>query len=154
MRSRLADWSRRYLPAECGSLVGALGAANLVWWLTQNPVAAAIAGAWGENLAYYGIMLAREVSATTSVRRAVLNLVFEFGVAEAIDTGLVRPAFMYLATRLVADLSLGVFIGKLAADVTFYVPAIAAYELRRRYAPDRRDTTGANASITRSKTIT
>jgi hypothetical protein len=88
------------------------------------------------------------------LRRAVVNLVLEFGVAEAIDTGLVRPGLIFLASRLVADLSLGVFIGKLAADVTFYVPAIAAYELRRRYAPERRDTTGANASMTRSNTST
>ena len=36
---------------------------------------------------------------------------------------------MYLATQATADLSVGIFIGKLAADVTFYVPAIAAYEL-------------------------
>jgi hypothetical protein len=154
MKTRISHWLWRYLPAECASIVGALLAANVIWDLTDNAAAAAIAGAWGENLGYYSVMMVREVRATSSLWHAARNLVLEFGVAEVLDSVLIRPACMYVATRLVNDLSLGVLIGKLVADVVFYVPAIAAYELRKRYLPASRDTTGAKSSMTRSNTIT
>ena len=41
---------------------------------------------------------------------------------------------MYAAGRLLGDVSAGVIVGKLLADIVFYVPAIAAYELRRSLA--------------------
>jgi hypothetical protein len=110
--------------------------------------------AWGENAAYYSVMLVRELLATRSLARALRDLALEFGLAEALDSGVIRPACIYVATQAAADLSLGVFIGKLAADVAFYIPTIFAYELRRYFEPARRATTGANASMTRSKIIT
>lgn len=84
---------------------------------------------------YYATMLAREIRAYPSQPLLITlrNLVLEFGFAEALDTLLLRPTLMYLAAQLVSDLRLGVILGKLAADVIFYVPAITAYELRRRY---------------------
>jgi|SRR4051794_3587428 hypothetical protein len=154
VNGRVHAWLKRYVPAECGSIVGALLAANLTWSLTSNAAAAAFAAAWGENLAYYGIMLAREVRASGTLLVAVRDLLIEFGPAEVLDTGFIRPLCMYLATQAVADLTVGVLLGKVAADVIFYVPVTAAYELRRRYLPASRATTGANASITRSNTIT
>ena len=55
----------------------------------------------------------------------------EFGPAEILDTGLIRPLTMGVGTRLVGRM-LGVPLGKLAADVTFYVPVILIYDWRRR----------------------
>jgi hypothetical protein len=150
MSTRLIHWLERYLPAECASLV----AANALWAVTDNLAAVAFAAAWSENVAYYEIMLLREVLATRSLPRAVRDLVLEFGLAEALDSSVIRPACIYAATRATADLSVGVFIGKLAADVAVYIPTIFAYELRRYFVPARRATTGANASMTRSKIIT
>jgi hypothetical protein len=57
----------------------------------------------------------------------------EFGLTEVIDSVVLRPALMYACTLLVSNAVVGVLLGKLAADVTFYIPAIAAFELRRRY---------------------
>jgi hypothetical protein len=131
VKRRAVEWLKRYLPAECASLVGALLAANVVFSLTANSAAAAIAGAWGENGAYYSVMLLREVRAVRSVWVALRNLTIEFGPAEALDSLLVRPAMMYFGAQLAGDLTLGTLLGKLAADISFYVPAIAAYELRR-----------------------
>src|SRR5262249_51219026 len=92
-----------------------------------------VAAAWSETIVYYTIMSAREVLAVRSVARAVANLVFEFGIAEALDSLLLRPVCMYLATQLFGDVTIGTILGKFAADVVFYVPAISAYELRRRF---------------------
>jgi hypothetical protein len=108
-----------------------VASAQLVSLLTDSTAMAAVAGAWGETCVYYAVMLVREVNAADTLWRAVRNLVLEFGVAEALDSLVVRPALMYLASQLIGDVSVGVLIGKLASDVIFYVPAIAAYELRR-----------------------
>ena len=54
----------------------------------------------------------------------------EFGVAEALDSGLLRPLAMGLGVRFFGR-GVGIVVGKLAADLTFYVPVICAYELRR-----------------------
>jgi len=134
MTARVGVWLRRYLPAEAASLVGALLAAQLAWTLSGSEAAIAVAGAWGETLAYYATMLLREVLTTRSGLLVTLReLGLEFGVAEALDSLLIRPAMMYTAGQLVADVRLGVLLGKVGADVCFYIPTIAAYELRRRH---------------------
>jgi hypothetical protein len=137
VKARAGVWLRRYLPAEVVSLVGALVAANVGWWLTDNAAVAAVAAAWGETGAYYATMRLRELSPQ---RRPPLlvglrNQLLEFGVAEALDSLFIRPALMYAAGQLVSDRQLGTVVGKLGADVFFYLPTIAAYELRTRCVP-------------------
>jgi hypothetical protein len=63
------------------------------------------------------------------------DLILEFGPTEALDSFVLRPALMYTAGRLLADVSLGVIVGKLIADVVFYIPTITSYELLRRGRP-------------------
>ena len=40
---------------------------------------------------------------------------------------------MYGAGQLLADVQAGVLVGKFGADIVFYIPTIAACELRRKY---------------------
>ena len=131
MKTRLVRWLRRYLPAECAAFLAAVTAAQVAALVSDSVAIAALAGAWAETGVYYAVMLARELHAGETPWRAVRNLVFEFGLAEALDSVVARPALMYLASQLMGDLWLGIAIGKLAADVIFYVPAITAFELRR-----------------------
>jgi hypothetical protein len=133
MTARVGVWLRRYLPAEAASLIGVLIVAQLAWTLSGSGAVAAVAGAWGETLAYYTTMVVREVLRTRAGLLVTLReLVLEFGVAEVLDILLIRPAMMYAGSQLVADVRLGVVLGKLGADVFFYIPTIAAFELRRR----------------------
>ena len=67
------------------------------------------------------------------VLRTLRNLGLEFGLAEAVDTLALRPGLVFAFMQLIPDLGVAVLLGKLAADVVFYVPAITAYELRRRH---------------------
>jgi ornithine decarboxylase len=122
--SRVREWVNRYLPAEAAAIAGAVLAA----WLVDRvhfAAATAFAGAIGETLAFYAVIIARQ--------RGVLlrSLLIEFGVAESADTFLVRPLAMYIASALVGQAVLGVVLGKLAADVVFYGLAITGYEINR-----------------------
>jgi hypothetical protein len=147
VRRKLREWVGRYLPAEVLGTVTALAAAWTVHAVSGSLISAAVAGTIGESLGYYGCMVVREVrSCDTRHRdlgtlrrrwltgtRTVRDLLLEFGPAELVDSLLARPVFLYLMPSLLHNLTAGIVVGKLAADVLFYGLAISAYELRQHY---------------------
>jgi hypothetical protein len=137
---RVKHWLGRYWPAELAGTATLLLITLVATAADLGPIALALLATWGENLGYYGALLVREerrlqrtstlghrLAALTSVR----NIVLEFGPAEALDTLLIRPAFMYAFPQLIGSAAIGVLVAKVAADAIFYVPVIASYELRR-----------------------
>lgn len=144
---RCLVWLRRYGPSELLGTAVALAAAALAFELGGS-VAAAFAATWAEFLAYYGLMVWRTLreSGPFSPRTALItvrNLLLEFGPAELLDSMLIRPAALYAAISLAPMLALGTLLGKLVADVCFYVPTVIAYELRVRLLPERGGSEGA-----------
>ena len=144
-RARWMEWLRRYGPAELLAVLTAI-AGYAVMRATGSEAAAAYGAAIGDNVGYYGVLLVREVRADARAPRARdarygpaglartgRALALEFGPAEALDATVVRPALTALAVAT-AGLAGGVILAKLAADLVFYVPVIATYELRRRAA--------------------
>ena len=140
---KVLEWLRRYGVAELAGTCTALAGSWLVARLGGNAVAAAYGGALGENVGFYGTIVVRELVAERRAAQAA-GLVFgprgalrtagalllEFGPAELLDSFVLRPLAMGIGTRQLGR-TLGVIAGKLAADVTFYVPVILTYELRR-----------------------
>ena len=142
-RGRLADWIRRYGPAELVGTTTAVIGSYLVHAWTGNEVAAAYGGAIGESLGFYSLIIAQEIRADQRLYRAAdrdygvrqwmetaTNLVVEFGGGELLDSAVVRPLAMGVATHYLGR-GWGVTVGKLLADISFYVPVILTYELRR-----------------------
>lgn len=137
--NKLVGWLWRYVPSE---ILGTAVALTVAWWalaLGGGAAAAAVAATWAECLAYYSLMLARELRRhpPRSPRAALAtlrNLLIEFGPAELLDGLLVRPTALYAGMALLPGLAAGVLAGKLVADLIFYVPAVISYELlgRRR----------------------
>ena len=138
---RAVTWLRRYGPAELIALVGALAGYMLLEAATASHVAAAYGAALGDNLSYYGFIVAREVRAKVVGRphpvrgalRVCRGLALEFGPGELLDSTIVRPACIAVATGTFG-MPLGVLIAKVAADVVFYVPVITSFELQGRFA--------------------
>lgn len=142
--SKVREWLRRYGPAELLSLLATLGAAALAARAGGSRVAVALAATWAGNVAYFGWLLRQDVAHTRRALRGqgrqyslatfgrnVRALVVEFGVAEALDSLLIRPALMYWLPRWLHSVPQGVLAAKFAADITFYVPAIISYELSK-----------------------
>jgi hypothetical protein len=147
--TKLGEWLRRYGPAECGGIAGALVGSFLVRRVTGSAIAAAYGGAWGETLGYATVMLVRDVIAEQRVAhssrgafhvrdigRVIGGLVAEFGPAGVLDSFVTRPLAMGLGVRTFG-LGLGIIVGKIAADVLFYIPVIVIYEYRLRRARRR-----------------
>ena len=143
---RAKHWLRRYGPAEVTGIGTALLGSYFVHAVTGNEIAAAFGGALGETLGFYGVIIGREIRRDAEAARVAelpygprawlrtaANLMIEFGPAEILDTAVIRPLTMGVGTRLLGR-ALGIPLGKLAADITFYVPVIFMYEWRRRRA--------------------
>jgi hypothetical protein len=137
MIHKLKDWGWRYIPAEISGTLTALLAALIVTFLTNNPILTAFAGTWGENIGFYGIILIREFKTKKNnsipLRKTLRNLIIEFGPAEVLDSFVLRPFFMFIFPTIIGNLVIGIIIGKFAADATFYIPTIIAYELRKKH---------------------
>lgn len=142
MKWNVREWSIRYIPSEIIASISAVLSATFIYSITKNSVLTAIAGTWGENLGYYGSIFIRDILITkkktyhTKVihyAKVIRNLILEFGLAEILDSFLVRPFTMYLFPLIINNLPIGILLGKLVADIIFYIPTIFSYELRKKY---------------------
>ncbi len=146
MKLKLLEWTKRYLPAEIFSLVITLLSAGLAYRLTGNQLTTALVGTWAGNFSYFGCIIITDIIQTLkefnrngapytwkAFLANVRALVLEFGVAEIIDSFFIRPMLMYYLPALLNNLSLGILLAKIAADITFYIPVIASYELSKRH---------------------
>ena len=130
---RAREWLRRYLPAEIAATLGALLGAWLGRLLFGHAGATALSAAIGESVLFYVYLFTRDLRRERRVMLTVRNLMLEFGPAELLDGFMLRPLAMYLGPQLVNHLAVGVILGKVTADVTFYALAIVGYELRRKF---------------------
>ena len=145
MKNNVKEWIKRYLPAEILSVITTLLAATLTFKLTGSGVKTALAATWAGNVFYFGYILALDVWQTQKTARQngipytsktfirnLRALLVEFGVAEIFDSLLIRPALMYYLPLWLGNLSGGILVAKLVADVSFYVPAILSYEFSKK----------------------
>jgi hypothetical protein len=133
-------WVVRYLPAEIvGTAAMVLAGIGVTIW-TDNAALSALAALLGEIVGFYAVLSITiyaeqiEVSATwpTALGRTGLLLIAEFGVAEVLDTALIRPAALMLGVWLLPDPVWGLLAGKVAADIVFYTIAAGAFTLSDR----------------------
>ena len=142
-RRRAKTWIRRYGPSEVAGILMALGGSWLGFRVTGSVIAAAYCGSVGEALGFYGSLVTREMIqeayfagarrapyGATEMMRTWRGLLLEFGPAELLDTGVIRPLMMALFTGLLGW-GPGIVVGKVFADVAFYLPVIWIYEWRR-----------------------
>lgn len=132
-KSRL--WIARYGWAEVASIATSyLGYFSTVH-VTQSTIAGAFGAAIGENVGYYSCIIWRELASRRRMgetftpkmlAKTAWALLLEFGVAELLDSFVVRPSASYLAVDMFGTHA-GIIIGKLAADAVFYVLVITIY---------------------------
>ncbi len=149
MKHKFKEWSKRYIPAEIFCAITALLSAGIVFFFTKNHIAAAYAGTWGENLGFYSFIAIRDIYHSkkhhkknnkkygfSSFVKNLRNLFLEFGFSEIFDSFLIRPFFMYIFPIMLNNFLIGILLGKLAADIIFYIMTISAYELKKKHLID------------------
>lgn len=146
MKKKIKEWIKRYLLADVISTILSLATAWLIMERSGDRVLAAFIGSAVASVSFYGTVAYSDVRKSLKQHRAdnerykiksflldFRNLIIEFGPAELLDVLAVRPFFMYLIPKLTGDFLLGTFIGKMIADVIFFIPAIIMYELRKKH---------------------
>ncbi|MBS1782074.1 MAG: hypothetical protein JSS78_03315 [Bacteroidetes bacterium] len=133
---------KRYGVAE---LVGGLIViiiSSLVYYFSGNKILAAYAGAFGENIGFYGAIIFGDIYKArkqaehwswSHIWRVLRNVMIEFGGAEFLDSLLVRPGFIFLGTTMFENYQLGALCGVVAADIVFYGLAVLSSELTKRF---------------------
>lgn len=141
MFSKLKEWIQRYLPAEIFAIIGAMVGGLVTHLLFQNPITTALGGTWGENIGFYGQILYQDIRkrrqkdekiTLVGLLKVLRNEIVEFGPGEYLDSFIIRPTAMYFFPTITGNVALGLFLGKISADITFYAPTIVAYELRKK----------------------
>ena len=114
-RPRVRGWVVRYLPLEVLGTLAALGSAWIAYRVSGSLAVAAIAGALGESVGYYAMVVVRGARghlASMRVRRlagrgrrawaatwlTARSVAAEFGPAEVVDSFLVRPGLLWAAS--------------------------------------------------------
>lgn len=124
----------RFLPAELLGLACSYGGYLLCVHAGLSPFLAAYGAAVGENCGYYAAVFVRDwfvlPRKRRQPRRVLRAMAHDFGVAEALDTLIIRPGATLLAVNLLGQTA-GIAVGKFVADGVFYMLAIGFWERRR-----------------------
>jgi hypothetical protein len=145
IKSKIKEWIKRYLPGEIIGTVTAIAAAGAAHSCCDSLIVVAYCGTLGEAVGFYSTILVQDSLAAhkklkiekrefsvNALLKIILKLVLEFGPAGIIDGLILRPFFMYLFPLLLKNFMLGIFIGKIAGDITFYILVIISYELNKK----------------------
>lgn len=130
MMNKFREWTSRYLVAEIIGTITCVIFVYLSFLLFNNLIISSYVGAIAENFGYYGYILNKDKSRVTSLFLRVKNLFFEFGLSEVLDTLVVRAFCIYIFSIMFDNYLVGCFVGKIVADVIFYIITIVCYELR------------------------
>ena len=146
VKNKIKEWMKRYLPADILSTVLSLATAWIINRITGDNVLAAFGGSAMASISFYGIIAYNDVRKSLKHHKKhdlsygfvayfkdLRNLIIEFGPSEILDVLAVRPFFMYLMPKVIGQFLLGTFIGKMMADVVFFIPAIVMYEVRKKH---------------------
>jgi hypothetical protein len=142
MKHKLKDWIKRYYLAEIISTVMTVVAAISVNYFFRNPILTAYTGSLAGSISYYFILIyqrafhkqrASPIHPGMRLYKALKEMVLEFGPSELLDSFLFRPMFLYVIPKYIQNETAGYLLGKLAGDITFYVPVLLSYELRKNH---------------------
>jgi hypothetical protein len=142
-KSNFKEWFDRYKYAELAATSSALLSSQFSRILSGLTTAYLITLA--EYLAFYGIIILQsykklakknhELGKKTTLKETLLlvkNLLLEFGYPAILDFFFIRPFCMYWMPILTGNYFLGIILGKITADLCFYLPTIVNYELLKQ----------------------
>ena len=142
---KIKEYFKRYLPAEIVGTVTAIGAASIAHIFSDNHVFIAYIATLGEAVGFFSTIFIQHLLSFSKKRKSenkqislpdiskiISHVLLEFGPAEIIDSLVLRPFFMYLFPLLLKNFTLGILLGKIAGDITFYLLVILSYEMQKR----------------------
>lgn len=137
-QEKIKEWVMRYGPPEIAGIIMVQAATQSIVLLTNNQLLAAFIAPWCENIVFYSIIAIRDVRArgtTLGVGQYLIllrSMFVEFGPAEYIDSCIIRPACLAYFPHIISSYALAIFVGDMVANITYYLPVILSYEIRKK----------------------
>ena len=140
-KDKLKEWLKRYAFAHIIGLIFTILVATLSHILFKNIILSAFLATWSDNIAYYGIIIYGDLKLqkkkdkklkTKSFLKVARGIVMEFGLAEYLDSFIIRPFYLSVFPHFIPNYSLAILAGSICAEVTFYIPTIISYELKKK----------------------
>lgn len=140
IKNKLKEWFKRYALAELTGIVFALIFSNLSIFFFQNTIMAGFIGTWTDNFGFYGVISFMDLNkrrkknklGIVDYLKQLRNIIVEFGPAEYLDSFAIRPFYLSFLPHIIPNYSLAILIGTILADMTYYIPTIVSYELRKK----------------------
>lgn len=123
---KLKEWIKSYWKAELLSSIGSMLLPMIIAQYTVDTRLIALGGVIGDNVGYYGYFFFHDHKGLPYLRRIKL-MMYEFGLAEVMDTFITRPLLMHTGYTYFGYK--GMYIGKVLADIMFYTVVIPCREL-------------------------
>ena len=140
LKNKIKGWFIRYSVPLVLATLAALISANIIKSITGNNIIAGIAATWIDNLVFYGYIAFQDLKNKPfnfrNLLKHVRNMVIEFGPAEYFDSLLLRPLYLSAFPYFISNYSLAILLGSLAAEISFFIPTIISYELRKKIFKD------------------
>lgn len=142
---KIKELFKRYLPAEIVGTLTAVSAASITHIFSDNHIFIAYIATLGEAIGFFSTIFIQHFLTFSKKRKTenkqfslldiskiISHILLEFGPAEIIDGLVLRPFFMYLFPLLIKSFTLGILLGKIAGDITFYLLVILSYEMKKK----------------------
>ena len=142
VKKKITEWIKRYGFAEFIGLIFALVLSNISMLIFRNIIISGFVGTWSDNLGFYGTIIYKDIKQRRKLNKKhtkkdlliqIRNLVIEFGLAEYLDTFLIRPFYLIFFPSIISNYSLAIIIGTILADITYFIPTIISYEFRKKF---------------------
>ena len=145
VKRKIKEWLKRYLPSEIVGTITAIAAATLAHHFTSNRITIAYVATLGESIGFFATVFIQHLIVVSKKNiiidksfsfldftKIMGSMAIEYGPAGIIDSFLLRPFFMYIFPSLLSNFTLGILVGKIVGDFTFYLLVIVSYELKKQ----------------------
>ncbi|MES2590157.1 MAG: hypothetical protein V4622_14355 [Bacteroidota bacterium] len=142
-KAKFKSWLLKFLPAEIVGTVTAVCAASFCHIFSDNGIFIAYIGSLGEAIGFYLTIIIQNIISFKKKHQVdnrkfsfkvfakiISTIVIEFGPAGVIDGLFLRPFLMFIFPLLIGDFTLGILVGKIVGDFTFYGLVIMTSEIK------------------------
>jgi len=141
MNAKIKEWLDRYAVPIFFATLAALIVANISRNLFGNIILSAFLGSIADFFVAYGIIAYRDINSRKNkdgklsfvgILKVIRNMIVEFGPSEYLDTFILRPFWLSVFPLFIPNYSLAIILGSLTAEITYFLPVIISYELRKK----------------------
>ncbi len=123
-RIQWRDFAGQYLLGNIIATIAAIITATTVQQLTGSPILTALAANLADNVVWYVYLFIYNLRRGDTALSGIRHIIQDFGLAEVLDTFLIRPSLYYVMPKITGAQATGVLTGTVIADIIYTLIAL------------------------------